>query len=115
MSDVVLTDGRHAWVCHSIEHIFMREAKIVWDDPRKEELLQLIFGKRPDAVGDEIDVAYRAALTDVEKLKHCLRYAHHVYGRKRGNEPVNAIVAKALNLPGGQPAKSVNYAGGKYR
>ena len=44
---VVLSDGRHAWVCDSVEQILMRRTKTVPSSPEQEKKLKLlaeIFG-----------------------------------------------------------------------
>jgi hypothetical protein len=110
MSVVLLSDDRHAWVCHCIKAILMRETKSVPSSPEEEEkfkLLDEIFGGPvADPVGDELHEASLAAKSDEEKLYYCLKYAHHTYKRKRGHETVEALVTVALGLPGRGPAKS---------
>jgi hypothetical protein len=99
MSAVLLSDGRHAWVCHCIGAILMRRTKaVLFDD---------IFGRRrADPIGDALHEACIVAGSDEEKLYYCLKYAHHKHGRKRGHETVETLVALALGLAGRGTAQS---------
>ncbi len=92
---VVLSDGRHAWVCHSIKAILMRETKFVPSTPDAEEALRLldeIFGgSQPDAVGDELHEANMEANSDEDQLYYCIKDAHHKGKRKRGHKTVQTL------------------------
>ena len=112
MTDVVMDDDRHAWVCCPIRDVLIRRTeKPPSNDPAAKERLRLwgeILGWKPDPVADEIHAANMAAKSDREKLYYSLKYAHHGWGRKRGNEGFKAIVELSLSLPGGRPAKRCN-------
>ena len=106
---VVLSDGRHAWVCHSIKAILMRQTKSVPSAPDAEQSLRVldeIFGgSESDSVLDELHAAGMAANSDEEKLYYCIKYSHHKGNRKRGHKTVETLVNRALRLPGRGPAQ----------
>jgi hypothetical protein len=113
MIDVVLSDGRHAWVCDTIRDILIRQTKAPppLDDPEwkaKDRLLKKIFGWKRDPVEDRIHVSNMKARSDEEKLYYCIKYAHYRSGIKRSRKQLKALVDQALSLPGGQPAIKCN-------
>lgn len=115
MYDVTLDDGRHAWVCCPIRHILMREVRMIGGPVAEErlKLLQDIFGCPPDPVEEKLHLANLAAKTDEERLSYCLMSAHHVYGRRRGHNNIDALVSRALRLPGRGPARGCQLSGNR--
>lgn len=110
---VNLDDGRHAWVCCPMRHILLREVRAT-GGPNAEESLKLlrdIFNCPPDPVEERLHLANVAATTDEERLGYCLMYAHHVYGRRRGRNNLDALVSRALRLPGRGPARGCQLSG----
>jgi hypothetical protein len=112
---VDLDNGRHAWVCCPIRHILMREVRTISapDAEEKMKILEEILGCPPDPIEKELHVANLAAKTDEERLGHCLAYAHHVYGRRRGHKRLDTLVSRALLLPGRGPARGCQLSGGQ--
>jgi hypothetical protein len=110
---VKLSDGRHAWVCDPIKDILMRQTGIMPVPPEVKKALKLldeIFGgSDPDPIRDSLHDGAMAASSDEEKLYYCLKYAHHLRGRKRGDEPLEELVSQALRLPGRGPAQSAKF------
>jgi hypothetical protein len=118
MSIVVLSDGRHAWLCDSVKGILMRHTKFVPSSPEGKEkfrLLAEIFGAKPDPIEDELHEASLAACSDEERLYYCIKYSHHIHKRKRGHKTIETLVQRALRLPGRGPARSARIAGGEGR
>jgi hypothetical protein len=106
MWDITLCDGRHAWVCDPFRDVLMREIKTD-NTPEREQVLVIavdIAASFPDPVADSLHEANLAAQSDEERLQLCLKYVHHFYGRKRGDEAVEVIIRRAGELLGSAPA-----------
>ena len=112
--DVTLDEGQHAWVCCAIRDILIRQTKPPLPRGRRakkrSKLLAEIFGGKPDTVADQLHAANSAAQSDEQKLYYCLKYAHHKSGGKRGDQKLEALVQRALMLPGGCPARYCDQA-----
>ena len=93
MSDVILADDRHAWVCCKICDLLIRRTKEPYDDPeeeKEEKLWREAFGLKPDPVEEELHEAAITAKSDGQKLFYCLRYSDHKAGKQRGNKRLKA-------------------------
>jgi hypothetical protein len=106
---VELANGRMAWVCCAIEVALMRCIETD-TTPEKLKAREKFIGSRRNPLVDELKAVNRAANTDAEKLTCCVRYVHHVHGRRQGIETVESIVIRALGLPECGPAKSLEMA-----
>jgi hypothetical protein len=86
MIDVVLSHGRHAWVCCAITEILTRTTRSV-SSPESEaekasQLWEEAWESQPDPVLDELHRANVRAESDEAKLFYCLSYAYRKCKRK---------------------------------
>jgi hypothetical protein len=103
----ITLENRHASVCDPFQHVLMRQIR--GETPPEQEktlaLLDEIFDASPDPVIESRNAMNLGGRSDEERLRLCLRYVHHVYGQKLGDQDAEALVAHARDLPGSAPAK----------
>jgi hypothetical protein len=108
MWDITLADGRHAWVCDPYRHILMRKICVKPSPDSREEmrLLDEIFGGAnvPDPAVETLNAALQSARSDSEKVRLCLQYVHHFYGRIRGTLSIQELLRRNFRLIGSAPA-----------
>jgi hypothetical protein len=71
---------------------------------KRAKLLDGAFDGERDSVAEQLHAGNAAANSDEEKLYYSLKYAHHKFGRKSGDQSLDTILQRSFNLPGGRPA-----------
>lgn len=106
MWDITLPNGRHAFVCDPFHHVLMRKVRGNLTPEQEELIAQLndVFGQSPDPEVESLNAASLVAESDDERLRLCLKYVYHVYGRKRNDRPLEAIIESARDLLGTKSA-----------
>jgi hypothetical protein len=135
---VELADGRMAWVCCPVRDVLLRKLpdpepkieEIFWPEGRPDNGIHWYRERKSTAPVYDLDapsskelrdrcdheyldaliIANRAAESDRAKLACCLRYVHHVYGRKTRRRSFEAIVYRAMSRKVCQPAISSKIA-----